>query len=75
MKIEPRHVRRFLEFFLIGIVMGVIEDLIAIFFATDATITLEVILIATTVAFPFAVISELIVDHNDLFRTRKRHPS
>ena len=75
MHIEPRHVRRFLEFFLIGIVMGVIEDLIAIFFATDATITLEVVLIATAVALPFAVISELVVDHNDLFRTHKRHAS
>lgn len=71
MRIEPRHIRRFLEFFFIGIVMGVVEDLIAIFFATDSHITPEVVLIATAVAFPFAIISELIVDHNDLFRTHK----
>ncbi|MDZ7737228.1 MAG: hypothetical protein U5P41_14935 [Gammaproteobacteria bacterium] len=54
---------RFLEFLLIGIVMGLIEDLLAVSLATDATIDGRLILIVLTVAVPFAAISELVVDH------------
>lgn len=71
MTIAPRHLRRLLEFFIIGVVMGVIEDVLAIMLATDAKLTPQVILTALVVALPFAVISELVVDHNDLFRTHK----
>lgn len=42
--------------------MGVAEDLIAIHFATDAAITMDVIYVAALVALPFAAFSELIVD-------------
>lgn len=55
---------RFLEFFVVGVVLGVVEDLIAIFLVTKEPIDLRVIWIAFFVAFPFAVFSELIVDHN-----------
>lgn len=55
---------RFLEFFIVGLCLGVLEDMIAISLATDKTIDLRVFLIAFFVAFPFAVISELIVDHD-----------
>lgn len=55
---------RFLEFFIVGLCLGVVEDLIAITLATDAKLDLRVFLIAFFVAFPFAVISELIVDHD-----------
>jgi len=58
---------RFLEFFLVGLILGVVEDLIAISLATEKTIDLRVFVIAFFVAFPFAVFSELIVDH-DKFR-------
>lgn len=50
------------EFFIIGLVMGVSEDLLAIHFATDARIDWEVFKVAFLVALPFAVISELVVD-------------
>lgn len=53
---------RLIEFFLVGFVMGVAEDLIAIHFATDATITPHVFIVAAIVALPFAIISELLVD-------------
>jgi len=61
-KIQKRHIYRFLEFFIVGFVMGVTEDLIVIGYATDAAITPKVILIAALVALPFAAFSELIVD-------------
>ncbi len=60
--IEKRHIHRILEFFIVGLLMGVTEDLIAIHYATDAAITTDVIVIAAVVALPFAVFSELIVD-------------
>lgn len=61
----------FLEFLIFGVVMGVIEDIIAIKFATDELITFETIVIITLVAIPFAIIGELIVDRKDLIATRK----
>ena len=55
---------RLLEFFIVGLVLGVAEDLIAITLATEQAIDLRVFVIAFLVAFPFAIFSELIVDHD-----------
>ena len=63
---------RLLEFFIIGLVLGVIEDLIAIFLATDVKIDIRVFLIAAFVALPFAVISEIIVDQKRFPKFVKR---
>ncbi|HXK40643.1 MAG: hypothetical protein A3D52_00295 [Candidatus Taylorbacteria bacterium RIFCSPHIGHO2_02_FULL_44_36] len=54
---------RLIEFLVIGIVMGLAEDLLAIFFATDAEITPRVVFVVLAVAIPFAFISEIVVDH------------
>ena len=54
---------RLLEFVVIGVLMGVFEDLIAIAFATDSEINLTVIWIVLLVAIPFAFLSEVVVDH------------
>lgn len=54
---------RLLEFFVVGVVMGLLEDILAIIFATDAQITPHVIFVVLAVAVPFAFISEIIVDH------------
>lgn len=56
----------FVEFFVFGFVVGVIEDLLAIFIATGEPITAHTFLIAGLVALPFAAFSELIVDRLDL---------
>lgn len=50
------------EFFFVGLVMGITEDLLAIHFATDAKITWHVFWVAFLVALPFAIISEILVD-------------
>ncbi|MCP6720180.1 MAG: hypothetical protein KJI72_02550 [Patescibacteria group bacterium] len=60
---------RFLEFFLIGVVLGIFEDVLAVWFATGEPITPKVIGIVFLVALPFAVISEYIVDHPKFWRT------
>lgn len=54
---------QFIEFLIIGVLVGLIEDLLAIFFATDAKITWQVVWIVLLIAIPFAAFSELIVDH------------
>lgn len=66
--------RHLIEFFVVGLIMGVTEDLLAIHFATDAKITPHVVWVAFLVAFPFAVISELLVDFgvfHQYFRAKK----
>jgi len=51
-----------LEFFFVGLVMGITEDMLAIYFATDEQISLETFWVAAAIAIPFAIISEIIVD-------------
>ncbi len=58
----------FLEFLIFGIVMGIVEDLIAVTIITGMPITWRSIYIVTLVAIPFAAIGELIVDRIDLIR-------
>lgn len=68
---------QFVEFLVIGILVGLAEDLLAIFFATDAKITWHVVWIVLLVAIPFAIISELIVDHPrfwEFFLPRTKKP-
>lgn len=55
---------RFLEFLIVGVIFGVIEDLIAITLATEKSIDLRIVIIALIAAVPFAIISELLVDHD-----------
>ncbi|MBU0572225.1 hypothetical protein KKH23_00970 [Patescibacteria group bacterium] len=50
------------EFFVLGVCMGVVEDIIAIHFATDTIITLQTFKVAVLVAVPFAIIAEILVD-------------
>lgn len=54
---------RLVEFLIVGVVMGVAEDIIAILVATDATLNLHIVWIVLAVALPFAFVSEIIVDH------------
>lgn len=74
---KRRHLELFLEFLIFGIVMGVIEDLIAVTMSTGAPITPMILGIVILVAIPFAIIGELIVDRKHLIpinekKTRKK---
>lgn len=55
--------KRLLEFFIIGLVFGVTEDVLAVLIATDAELSLDVVVVVVLIAVPFAILSELIVDH------------
>lgn len=64
-------VERFLEFLVVGIVMGTIEDLIAVRLVTGEAVDPRTIFIVVGVAIPFAAFSELIVDHDETAYFRK----
>jgi peptidoglycan/LPS O-acetylase OafA/YrhL len=63
---DSNKIERFLEFLLIGVVFGTVEDLIAVKLATGETISLEMIGIVVAVAIPFAAFSELYIDHPEV---------
>lgn len=60
--------KRFLEFLVVGLVFGVVEDVIAVLLTTDAEVSVEMIGIIVLVAIPFAALSELVVDHPEFTR-------
>lgn len=64
---NKKQVELFFEFLIFGVIMGVVEDLIAVKLATGEPITAKVVGVVILVAIPFAAIGELIVDRMDLF--------
>ncbi len=56
-------IKRVLEFFVVGIIFGVTEDILAVLIATDAELMFDIVGVVVLIAIPFAIISELIVDH------------
>ena len=54
---------RIIEFLIIGVLFGLIEDVIAVRAVSDVMIDFRVLMTILAVAVPFAIISELIVDH------------
>lgn len=62
----------FLEFLIFGLVMGIVEDLIAVKIVTGETLSWNVIGIVALVALPFAIIGELIVDRVNILPKKIR---
>ncbi|HRZ85470.1 MAG TPA: hypothetical protein P5277_01695 [Candidatus Paceibacterota bacterium] len=52
----------FFEFLIFGVLLGIIEDLTAFYFAIGNQITFNVVLIATIVSIPFAFVGEFLID-------------
>ena len=65
---KSKYLKRFAEFFVIGLLFGIIEDLLAIEAVSETVITWRVVGIVALIALPFAIVSELIVDGKDIFR-------
>lgn len=63
-----KRVEVFLEFLIFGIALGITEDLLAIWFATDANITWHIFAVVLVVTIPFAILGELVVDNSKWFR-------
>lgn len=56
----------FLSFLVFGIILGVVENIIAISLATSHPLNLEAFIVSFLVVIPFAALGELIVDRNPL---------
>ena len=67
-----RRLEVFIEFLIFGVIMGVVEDLIAVTFSTGEPLTWKILVIVTLVSIPFAAVGELIVDRMDLIPRKKR---
>lgn len=53
---------RLLEFLVIGVAMGLVEDLIVVTLATGERLSWHIVWVVLVVAVPFAFISEIVVD-------------
>lgn len=67
-----RRLEVFIEFLIFGVIMGIVEDLIAVTLSTGEPITWKILVIITLVAIPFAAIGELIVDRMELIPRKRR---
>ena len=59
---------RLIEFFVVGVLCGIAEDLIAITIATDGSFEWKYLITAALVAIPFAFISEVVVDRPNFWK-------
>jgi len=62
----------FFEFLVFGIVIGVIEDLIAVWLVTGERIDWRTIGLVVLIALPFAVIGEIFADNIDFIKLYRR---
>jgi len=60
-----------IEFFFVGVVLGVVQDVIALVVATNAKIDLITIVIIITITIPFAFLNEVIVDGPKYLKKQK----
>ena len=64
-----------LEFLIFGIVIGFIEDIVAVKVTTGASITWETVGIIVLIAIPFAVLGEIFADNIDFAKYIRRFQS
>ena len=62
---KKRRLERFTEFLLVGVFLGVVEDMIAVMLVTGESFSLEMLGIVIMVTVPVAAFSELIVDSDE----------
>lgn len=60
------------ELLIFGIIIGLIEDLLVVKFATGHPITLKVVGIAVLVTVPFAILGEVVFDNIDFAKKFER---
>lgn len=60
------------EFLIYGILIGIVEDIVAVKVTTGSPITPRIIGIIVAIAIPFAVIGEVVADRVNLARTFKK---
>lgn len=69
---KAKRIEVFLEFLVFGILVGIVEDILAIKLATGEPITWDVIGIVVAIAIPFALVGEFVVDQVDFVSIIRR---
>ena len=72
-----RKIEQFLEFLIIGLGVNTVENLLVLQYTTKVEITWEIFSTSLWFAIPFAIISEIIVDHPEFWKifSRKKKES
>lgn len=60
------------EFLIFGIVIGIVEDVIAVKLATGASLNWDILVIIVLIAIPFAFLGEVVADNIDFSKILKR---
>lgn len=63
---ENRRIKVFLGFLIFGVILGLVENVLAINFSTDLPLDAKAFVVSLLVVIPFAGIGELIVDRTPL---------
>lgn len=58
---------RILEFVVAGLILDLTENIISIKLTTDAELSPKIFMVAFLVVVPFAILTELIIDHPDFW--------
>jgi hypothetical protein len=61
-----------LEFFIFGVVLGVVEDALAVKIVSGEPITWNVIGIIVLITIPFAILGEVVVDNLSILKVTKK---
>ncbi len=72
MKFKHEIREHLLEFFLVGGLLNIAENVSAIMIYGRAAFNWNMVLVATLTAIPFAIISELVVDRTEIFRLKRK---
>ncbi|OHA90857.1 MAG: hypothetical protein A2832_00880 [Candidatus Zambryskibacteria bacterium RIFCSPHIGHO2_01_FULL_44_22b] len=66
---------RILEFVVAGIILDLVENIISIKLTTQAELNLRIFLVTLVIVVPFAILTELVIDHpnfwNKVLRLKK----
>lgn len=69
---KAKKIEVFLEFLVFGVVIGVTEDLLAVWLVTGEHITWSVIGLVVLIAVPFAILGEIIADNINMTKHIER---
>lgn len=69
---NPKRIEVIFEFLVFGLVIGIVEDVLAVKLVTGESITWRTIGIIILIAIPFAVIGEIFADKIDFVKLYKK---
>lgn len=70
---KAKRIEVMLEFLIFGIVIGVVEDILAVFITTGEPITFRIVGLVIMIAIPFAIIGEIFADNVDFSRIIQKY--